>query len=170
MTHATRQYYTPKKQTLLKRKSLRLPGYDYSKGNWYYITICVDKMQVFFGEIHNEKMIQNDCGEILSNNWSYLSQHFTTVLLDEFIIMPNHLHGIVIINEEDNITLGQIVRFLKARTTKLIHDAGLRDFKWQRNYFEHVIRNESDLYNIRNYIKQNPLRWHLEKNEHVSNW
>ncbi|KAF0140631.1 MAG: transposase [Stygiobacter sp.] len=165
-----KQDYISNNEAFPKRKSLRLRDYNYSKENWYYITICVDKMQMFFGEIHSENMIRNGCGNIVADNWSYLPQHFTTVLIDEFIVMPNHLHGIIIINANDNITLGQIVRFLKARTTKLIHDAGFSNFKWQRNYFEHVIRNESDLYNIRSYIKQNPLRWHLEKNEHVSNW
>lgn len=129
MTSATRQYYAPKKQTLPKRKSLRLPDYDYSKENWFYIAICVDKMQMFFGEIHSENMIRNYFGNIVADNWSYLPQHFTTVLIDEFIVMPNHLHGIIIINANDNITLGQIVRFLKARITKLIRDAGFSNFK-----------------------------------------
>ena len=98
MISVIKEDYTQNNQALPKRKSLRLPDYDYSKENWYYITICVDEMQMLFGEIHNENMIRNDCGNIVADNWDYLPQHFTTVLLDEFVIMPNHLHGIVIIN------------------------------------------------------------------------
>jgi REP element-mobilizing transposase RayT len=163
------------------RKSIRLKDFDYSLAWWYYVTICTKNHSIEFGTITNGSAVLNDKGKIVLENWEYLPNHFTNIELDEFIIMPNHLHGIIIINERKglinqtptdqhwimmknpSITLGKIIRFFKARSTRLIHKSGNNSFLWQRNYYEHIIRNEKDLYNIRMYIMNNPVKWEIEK-------
>lgn len=164
------------------RKSIRLKDFDYSSAWWYYVTICTKHHSKDFGVVTANVVELNDRGKIALENWKYLPAHFTNIELDEFIIMPNHLHGIIIINERKglinqtlteeswilmktpNLTLGKIIRFFKARCAKLIRSAGCESFSWQRNYYEHIIRNEKDLYRIRKYIIENPLKWEIEKN------
>jgi REP element-mobilizing transposase RayT len=170
------------------RKSIRLKEFDYSTAWWYYVTICTKNHSKEFGTVTNSFAELNDNGKIVLENWKYLQSHFANVELDQFIIMPNHLHGIVIINQSmglinqtptdqdwimmknPSLTLGKIIRFLKARSSRMIHAAGNTSFQWQRNYYEHIIRNEKDLYNIRKYIINNPLKWDLEKEETLENF
>lgn len=129
-------------------------------------------------------MVLSDIGAIVHDNWIHVQEHFPTVELDDFVIMPNHLHGIIILNDDrrglinqtptkdehkwqlmnnPNVTLGKIIRHFKARASKLIHDAGFASFKWQRSYYDHIIRNDADLTRIREYIAMNPLRWALDE-------
>ena len=170
-----------------QRKSIRLKEFDYSSGNWYYVTICTHNFRFVFGEVIKSRMTLNSYGNIAEENWNYLTQQFTNVELDEFVVMPNHIHGIIIINsrrglidqtpipndwimmKDKSVTLGKIVRFFKARTTKHLRDSGFTSFRWQRNYYEHIIRNEEDLYRIRKYIQLNPLQWAVEKDKSVQN-
>lgn len=170
------------------RKSIRLKEFDYSTAWWYYVTICTKNHSKEFGTVTNSFTELNDNGKIVLENWKYLQIHFANVELDQFIIMPDHLHGILIINQsmglinqtptdQDwimmknlSLTLGKIIRFLKARSSRMIHSTGNTLFQWQRNYYEHIIRNEKDLYNIRKYIINNPLKWDLGKDETLENF
>lgn len=165
------------------RKSIRLKDFDYTTPWWYYVTICTYEHNYYFGKIIDSIVFLNKAGEIAKDCWLKISEHFHNVELDYYVIMPNHLHGIIIINEKgveaqyieplqkercyQNIvrsSLGSIVRSFKAAVTRECARNNIPDFKWQRNYYERIIRNEKELYNIRRYIEQNSLKWELEKN------
>jgi putative transposase len=125
-------------------------------------------------------MVLNNVGEIVLSHWKMLPERFAPVVLDEYVLMPNHLHGIIYLiysDEEDytmiatnerqrrtfqrpaHNTLGEIIRSFKAATARTIRVAGHGEFTWQRNYYEHVIRHEKDLERVRLYIANNPARW-----------
>jgi putative transposase len=163
------------------RHSIRLKEYDYSQSGGYFITLCSDKGKFLFGSITNAEMRLNESGKIVKEFWFEIPQHFPNVLVDEFVVMPNHIHGIIFIEDcrggvnppkqrgEQTSplrkrTLGQIVAFFKYRTTKLvIQNCRMSESRiWQRNFYEHVIRNEDDLKNIREYVINNPLKWELD--------
>jgi REP element-mobilizing transposase RayT len=154
-----------------KRRSIRLKWHDYSQNGAYFITICTQKRACLFGEIQNNAMILNKMGTIVFDTWYDLPNHNSHVLLDEFVIMPNHIHGIVMIGEAGSEPaptrhgLSEIVRQLKtfssARINNLRNSHGIP--VWQRNYYEHVIRNEKSFHAIREYIRYNPLNWISDK-------
>jgi putative transposase len=236
-----------------QRKSIRLSEYDYSFPNWYYITICTHERRILFGKIENGKMILNKLGNVVEEEWMRTKEIRKYVDLDNFVIMPNHLHGIIIIeqsieknnfqsssqttenvgatrrigptdlqgrgelnsptgddsgriqyaptkiklksplktiddvgatrwvaqNKEDRAiqriaptkqtlisnSLGSIIGQYKSKVTKRLRElSGNSDLKiWQRNYYEHIIRNEIDLQNIRKYITLNPLKWEIDE-------
>jgi REP element-mobilizing transposase RayT len=163
--------------TLTDRHSIRLPGYDYSTSGLYFVTICSQKRECIFGEIVGEKMILNETGKIIELVWKTLPDHHS-VALDEFQIMPNHIHMIIQIvsNGRDDrapTTLGKIIAYFKYVSTKQInqHSVGagiippeiIRKI-FQRNYHEHVIRSEIDLEKIREYVTTNPLMWARDRN------
>ena len=160
------------------RRSLRLKGYDYSHEGAYFITICTKNRECLLGEIKNGKVILNEFGEIARNEWMKSPIIRKEIKLDEFIIMPNHIHGIVIIDHGTSIvgangrsplrdfrmepkSISSFVAGYKSSVTKQIHI--LRKWPnisvWQRNYYEHIIRNETELNILREYITNNPLKW-----------
>lgn len=155
------------------RRSIRLQEYDYSQANSYFITICSQNKQCFFGEIQHDKMTLNPAGLMTVFWYRELENKFTNIKCDEFICMPNHLHFIInIIDEpiEMNITISTIVQWYKTMTTNSyirgIKQNGWQAFNrklWQRNYWERVIRNENELGGIRDYIKTNPMSWEQDK-------
>ncbi|OFY61219.1 MAG: hypothetical protein A2V50_01945 [Bacteroidetes bacterium RBG_19FT_COMBO_42_10] len=171
------------------RKTIRLQEYDYTFPGWYYITICTDERKNLFGIITNGKMIHNRAGNILEEEWIRTKEIRKNIDLDYYVIMPNHLHGIIIINSrgESNSpqdktgrmqyaptnvkfkspsqSLGAIVRGFKSAVTKRLREiSGNPELKiWQRNYYEHIIRNDLDLHNIRQYIENNPLKWEIDE-------
>lgn len=164
--------------TLLKhRRSLRLSGYDYSQVGAYFITICVKDRKCLLGSIRNDRMQLNSHGRIAAYSWNWLSQAYDYVELDEYVIMPNHLHGIIIITnfrggsrtaptDECKVKpLGRLIGAFKTISTKqmnLIRKITGVPF-WQRNFHEHVIRDDHSLNRIRDYILANPLRWGLDR-------
>ena len=158
------------------RHSTRLTEFDYTTPWWYYVTICARPKKCWFGDIKNGKMVLNRIGKCVESEWLKTTQIRPNVGLDDYVIMPDHLHGIIII--EFNVgaipvvgairriaptnkpnSLGSIIGQFKSVVTKQIRRIGHTDFKWQRNYYEHIIRNERDLFNIRQYMKNNPLKW-----------
>jgi REP element-mobilizing transposase RayT len=191
------------RKTIITRKSLRLRDYDYSLPGGYFVTICVQHRENVFGEIINEEMRLNEIGRIVQQCWQEIPNHFGNVELDAFVIMPNHIHGIIIINERDlihqipnnkpnhpdvmnpdvmnhvptewqlmknpRLTLGKIVRYFKARSSKFIHDAGYDKFKWQSRFYEHIIRDDKALSNIRDYIGGNVIKWASDTENTVKN-
>ncbi|NWF90831.1 MAG: transposase [Ignavibacteriaceae bacterium] len=152
---------------LPQRKSTRLKEYDYSLNNYYFITICIEDRKEFLSEIKNEKNVLTKYGEIINQTLNNLSK-FYPYELDEFVIMPDHIHAIIILDNKNNSSrksLSTIVQRFKTFTTKNINKILDEEnkFKWQKTFYDRIIRNERELYQIRNYIRSNPLKWELEK-------
>ena len=155
------------------RKNIRLKNFNYASGRYYFITICCYKQKSFFGKIQKEDMTLNSFGQIAYQEWLNMHEKRVNLKLDKFIIMPNHMHGII---NSDAMTgeaslaltnvLGNIIGGYKSAVTKEINKR-IGDINktevWQRSYWDRVIRNETELYEIRNYIKNNPLSWELDK-------
>lgn len=177
--------FNPKKHN---RRSIRLKGYDYTEPGAYFITICTSKREYLFGHIQDEKMHLNRYGEVVQFNWNNLPKSYPHVQLDEFIIMPDHIHGIIMLKDPvgaglptiESLTknpykpaptpqkrhgLPEIIRSLKTRSATRINQ--LRSTKgnpvWQRGYYEHIVRNQQALSNIRRYIINNPSKWQKDK-------
>jgi REP element-mobilizing transposase RayT len=157
------------------RRSIRLRSYDYSLNGAYFITICIHHHECVLGEISQNQMAVNAAGEMVAQQWEALTQRFSSLQLDEFIVMPNHIHGILVFdNEAENSsksTLGDIVGAFKSITTHEYingvkqHNWQAFDKKfWQRNYYEHIIRSEESLNQVREYIIHNPANWPQDEN------
>jgi putative transposase len=160
------------------RHSLRLSGYDYSQAGAYFITICVKGRKCLLGNIINNQMQLNIYGKIAETSWQWLSQTYDYVESDEWIIMPNHLHGIIIISTNCRGSsrtaptgarrikpLGRLIGAFKTISTKQINFTRKTSGAsfWQRNFYEHVIRDDHSLNRIREYIVTNPLQWDLDR-------
>ena len=170
------------------RRSIRLPGYDYSQAGAYYITIVTHQRDCLFGKIENEKMILSDLGKIADECWRAIPDHFPLVELGAYVVMPNHVHGIIVITDNGrgaallrpytgpdenqnshkiNVkpgSLGAIVRSYKSAVSYRIHKEHNATGIWQRNYYEHIIRDEKDLQNKTDYIDANPMLWNEDEN------
>jgi len=152
---------------LPNRKRTRHKDHDYTSSGYYFITICIANQKYKFGNIKNGTMVLNKYGLILEKCWNDLPNHYNCSL-DFFSIMPDHFHGIIQINKSakpENVpySLSEIVRGLKTFSSKNIN-AEIRTsnkFKWQKSFYDRVIRNEKELYQIRKYIEQNPIKWDL---------
>ena len=155
------------------RRSIRLQGYEYSQAGAYFVTIVAWQREMLFGEIVNEEMALNDFGRIASEKWQWLETQYEYVELGAWVIMPNHLHGILVIHDDGRggsrpaptpikrKPLGGLIGAFKTISTKQINI--LRDTEgqvvWQRNYYEHIIRNEPEMDRITRYIESNPSAW-----------
>jgi putative transposase len=150
-----------------QRRSIRLRGYDYARSGYYFITICTENRACTLGSIENNVLTLSTAGRDVSNIWLTLPRRFPGVALDAFVVMPNHVHGIVVIDAElpslqtnpQATNLGAIVRSFKAASSRLIRTSGLPEFAWQANYYEHVIRTDLALDQTREYIEGNPAKW-----------
>ena len=147
------------------RKNVRLKTYDYSQPGAYFVTICSEGRKPIFGNIDGIEITLTDAGEFVKDKWLENSRHYPGLTVDEFIVMPNHLHGILMLDDSpDRLPIHEIIRRYKSITTIAMHKKGLgKGDVWQRNYFEHVLRNDRDLANARAYIANNALRWHLDR-------
>jgi len=166
------------------RRSIRLKEYDYSSAGGYFVTICTQGKEHIFGKVMNGEMELNEYGKIVKQEWYKTGEIRKNIDLDEFIVMPNHVHGIInIVGAHCNVPLhGRIEKFgrstsnsiptiiklFKSTVTKQINQKRNtpKHPVWQRNYYEHVIRNENDLRHIREYIVNNPAKW--EEDEYYS--
>ncbi|MDQ6975264.1 MAG: transposase [Mariprofundaceae bacterium] len=156
-----------------QRKSIRLKGYDYSQAGAYFITICTKNRVHLFGEIINGEMMPNDAGVMLENQWVGLQQRFHTIQLHEYSVMPNHFHGIITIQRATTRvapTLGDMVGAFKSLSTYAyiqgVKQSGWARFQqtlWQRNYWEHIIRNAQVFEKISQYIRNNPAQWQYDQ-------
>ncbi|MGD1046402.1 MAG: transposase [Bacteroidota bacterium] len=158
-------------------ESTRLKGYDYSQPGEYFVTVNTNNHECLFGTVIEEEMRLSPVGKIAKNCWEEILKHFHNVELDEFVVMPNHLHGIIIINDNRrdvqlNVstrispkkgTLSVIIRTYKAAVTTMCRHNGLSEFRWQPRFYEHIIRDEKDLQNICDYIVKNPIKWFSDK-------
>jgi putative transposase len=162
--------------------STRLSTWDYGSHGSYFVTICTEKRVQYFGDIiqnENQSETQNaallrptEIGSIAIKNWLAIPEHFGFVELDEFTVMPNHVHGILFINKPDKIdwepnkfgvqsqNLGSVLRGYKASVKAFATTDGI-EFGWQAKFHDRVIRNEQELRNIRQYIFNNPQQWLL---------
>jgi REP element-mobilizing transposase RayT len=163
-------------KNIFRRRSIRLPEYDYSKAGAYFITICSFNKELIFGKINDGKIILSEIGMIVKKHIEEIPKHFEDIFIDDYVIMPNHIHFIISIvgvqnfeplqNEYQKIipkSVGSIIRAFKASVTKWCKSNGYQSKLWQRNYFEHIVRNEEDLFRIREYIQNNPLQWELDE-------
>jgi putative transposase len=158
----------------------RLKNYDYAQNGYYFVTICTKNKQHYFGKIENEQMILNKIGEIVLNELKNTEIIRKNIKLDEFIIMPNHIHGIIIINSVETHcnaslqfsnkfgpqinNLASIIRGFKGTTTKQINNMqNEKFFQWQARFYDRIIRNEKELFNIRQYIVNNPIKWQYDE-------
>jgi len=160
------------KSDIHRRRSIRMPGYDYSRPGAYYVTVCTHGRELWFGEVVEREVRLSPAGRIVESVWQSLPQRFTGLALDSFVVMPNHIHGVLMFvraqftapvplnDSKQTPNLGEIVRTMKAASTSRIRATGETGFGWQRNYYEHVIRNEAELRRIRAYVAANALRWH----------
>lgn len=170
------------------RRSIRLRGYDYTQPGAYYVTLCVQDHQCIFGDVVNGEMQLNEFGHIVHEEWHHTAIVRHEITLDEFVIMPNHIHGIIIINDTIDVPLGAtrrvapttnatitngpvprsigaIVGQFKSIATKRINKLrGTNGVSlWQRDYYEHISRHSGDLNRIRQYIRNNPRKWQWDR-------
>ena len=165
-------------------ESTRLRGWDYSSPGYYFITLMTAKRVAWFGEVDSGKMVLSPIGEIIATEWQKTAQIRLNIQLDAWVIMPDHIHGIIITTPTDDPTLtetshqdapnpsknphwkpnspGSMVNQFKSVCTKRIRDSGYPDFAWQARYYDHIIRDETALENIRRYIVNNPIQWDLD--------
>jgi REP element-mobilizing transposase RayT len=192
---------------MLNRRSIRLKNYDYSQEGKYFITICCQDRASLFGKIDNGEMILNEAGNMIITEWLALKNRFPHIELDEYIVMPNHFHGILgIVNQNafpptnntvgtflagvqnnkngqpqekgqpqgfaptELPTVGQIIGAFKSITSveyiRGIESKNWEQFNkrlWQRNYWEHIIRNDGAFDRISEYIQNNPRKWNEDK-------
>ncbi len=156
-----------------KRRSIRLQGYDYSAAGAYFVTLCTQNGECLFGDIIADEMMLNVAGRIVVDEWLKTAEIYNTIELDEWVVMPNHFHGIVVftdtvrairespLQQRRNMRLPKLIGRFKMLTAKQInamrHTSGTK--LWQRNYWEHIIRNESEFNRIQEYIHNNPAQW-----------
>jgi putative transposase len=178
-----------------RRRTIRLLGYDYSRAGAYFVTVCTHGRACLFGEITDNEMRLNDAGLVVADEWLKSAAIRNEILVDEWVVMPNHFHGIVIITDgrgADHFqgdqpvaptidvsartdggnragppsgSIGALMAGFKSAVTKRINI--LRGMPgvpiWQRNYHEHIIRDENSLARIRRYIADNPRQWALDR-------
>jgi len=180
------------------RHSIRMQSYDYTANGAYFITICTHNREHSLGEMMNGKMKLSVIGKIVSENWDDIPNHYDHIELGEFIVMPNHIHGIIWIvsktvrahlgvpHEESKEwicqgkpqqneiykrkfgkpqsgSLSMIINQFKGSVKRWCNKNNQKLFKWQRNYYEHVIRCEEELNNITEYIRKNPINWSIDE-------
>ena len=179
----------PNARELHQRRSIRLPGYDYRQPGMYFVTICTQGRESLLGEIFEGQMTLNAYGLAVCSCWEQIPNHFRQTELDVFGMMPNHLHGLLTISDVaserptsvgaqhaaplrwvpsahvSSGSLGAVIRAFKSAATKRINDLRRTPGMplWQRNYYEHIIRDEQSYENISNYIISNPAKWNDDK-------
>ena len=137
------------------RKSPRIPGFDYSSVNYYFITICTRNRRCIFGKPNNLNLL----GKIAQEEIEELSTHYAAIHVDKYVVMPNHVHLILIISSEQNAGVNQIIAQYKSGVTRKIRQIRPSENIWQRSFHDHVIRNQESYEKIWNYIDGNPKKW-----------
>ncbi len=162
------------------RRSIRLKEYNYCQPGAYFVTVCTHNQECVFGDVIDGNMHLNECGQVVGKEWLKTFDIRKNLLLDKYIVMPNHFHGIIVITagrgtlqraptleqfgKPVSNSLPTIIRLLKSTTTKQINEwrktPGM--YLWQRNYYEHIIRNEDELNRVREYVANNSLQWQFD--------
>jgi len=150
-----------------RRRRLRLPHWDYSSTAVYFVTVCTAGKRHLLGRIVEGQLTPTPLGSLVEACWLSVSDHVAAASLDAYVVMPNHLHGVVAIDGEHRSTsLGTAIRGFKAAATRDARRLGALIAKtplWQRGFWEHVVRSPSDLERIREYIETNPARWDRDR-------
>ena len=146
------------KENLPVRKRIRLQGYDYSEGNMYFITICVKDRLEMLGEIIEDNIKLTKEGNIVKQNTNKIEQIYKNTIIDEYVIMPNHIHILLLINYKSSVTISKIIKHFKTNITREIEYS-----IWQKSFYEHIIRNEKEYLKIKEYIKNNVINWRKDK-------
>lgn len=164
--------------------SARLRGWNYGSSGWYFVTVCTREFYCWLGEVLGGEVRLSEAGEVVADELRNTEKARSDVVLDRYVVMPNHLHAIIVIENkieprrvplasvESRLrpgSLGSVVGQFKSVCTKRIRANGLRDFAWQTRYHDHIIRNQTALANIRTYITQNPTNWTPNKNNPSDN-
>ena len=158
-----------------QRKRLRLSGYDYSQTGAYFVTICTRDRTYLFGEVQDDAMRLSEAGQIVRETWGSLPERFPTVRLDAFVVMPNHVHGLLWLAfepriasldaAENAVTLSDVIRAFKSisaiQVNRMLGRTGVA--VWQRSFHDRIVRSEQMLAFIRRYIHENPRRWAMDR-------
>ena len=176
---------------MIKRKPNRLRNYDYSQSGHYFVTICTQHRKEWFGKVRDGEIDLSIFGEIAKDFWTEIPGHFRYVGIDEFAVMPNHVHGILIIEQDlvgnayvrshqgnayrhslhdkTKMLLSKVTQQYKASVTCRINSLGTDiRFAWQKSFYDHIVRSEKSLDLIREYIQNNPLKWDLDRENPLS--
>ncbi|MDQ7074794.1 MAG: transposase [Gammaproteobacteria bacterium] len=155
------------------RRSIRLKKFDYSQRGAYFITLCVQNRACLLGDIGRDMMVVNCAGEMLERWWCEMEHKFPSIILGEYVVMPNHFHAIIRIVSSEvprQAPLSKMVQWFKTMSTNAyirgVKEQGWPVFDgslWQRNYYEHVIRDERSYDAISAYIQTNPVKWQQDK-------
>lgn len=171
------------------RKTIRLKGYDYSQAGAYFVNICTQNRECLFGKVVEGEMVINEVGLMIQSVWDELPRYYSSVDVDAFVVMPNHIHGILVLTDfivgaglracpdggqpqgvAPTLSLPDVVhRFKSFTNNRYQHGVNRNSWRpfpgrlWQRNYYEHIIRNEDELNRVRRYIVENPLKWHFDR-------
>lgn len=156
---------------LPRRKAMRLKDYDYSRPGAYFVTLCIKDHRQLLGTIQDGDMALSSCGRIVKDAWEGLPEYFPYLALDDFVIMPNHFHAILVIDGNPKGVspkpkpLGRLVSAFKAAVTRDVnkHLGASGGSLWQRYFWERIIRNNEELNRIREYILYNPSQWEVDK-------
>ena len=161
-----------------RRNSLRLASFDYSQPGAYFVTLCTHNQECLFGRIADGAMQLNEPGHLVAHAWRESLAPYLAVTLDEWVLMPNHLHGILVFdehastapqeitrNQRRNMLLSKCIGRFKMVSAKQVNAWRKTPGRslWQRNYWEHVVRNDRDMQRIREYVRDNPARWELDR-------
>ncbi len=156
-----------------RRKQLRSPGFDYASSGMYWVTICAHHMECRFGKVVDGLMVLNDAGQIADRNWRILPDRYPGLMLDDHIVMPNHLHAIVFLGNDDQsrpVSLSAIVGAYKSITTmeysRGVHDGRLPRYDkslWQRSFQDRIVQSDRRLEELRRYVEGNPGRWQAKQ-------
>jgi putative transposase len=170
------------------RRSIRLKGHDYAQPGAYFVTACTHERASLFGHVVSGEMHLNEAGEMAQGCWEDIPTHFPLVELDAFVVMPNHIHGVIVIlgrgeksfaptrcgtsiptgtttmPQPPSKTIGSIVRGFKIGVTKWFRANTDVYSVWQRGFYEHIVRSEQELTAIRQYVQANPARWDEDEN------
>lgn len=170
-----------------RTQSLRLKDWDYSKAGWYYVTMCTKDRKCSFGNVVNGEMELSELGKIAEKFLSNIPKHFPNINLDEFVVMPNHIHAIIVIeNKRRDVacnvstnpmsiispkigSLSTTIRSYKSAVTKFVRNNINKQFVWQPRFYEHIIRNEKSLFEIRKYMELNSMKWEIDKENPINN-
>jgi putative transposase len=164
-------------------KSTRLMHWDYAKDGSYFVTICTSEKEYLFGDVINEEMRLSELGKIVKTELLKTAEMRKNIILDKWVIMPNHIH--IIFNVENDScgypdsqmsteyqnkfgpqknNLSSVIRGFKSSVTKVSKDLKYCDCIWQERFYDHLIRNQSELDRVRQYIINNPLKWEIDRN------